>query len=226
MKLRYKVAGSQRKKLVDAISKVLLVEPVYKGTPSYAFLVGDYTVDRDGTLLGPDSPEAEEVVRALVEEGFVAEEHRTLSIEMPRAGFTEAALENLRKLVESKSDLIQHALGVTDLPIEVTDELVRFPWFTMRGGDAEVSATPISTLAPWQNKTCIGASRKRWTMKRLALFTLTAGFIRAEYRKNENTSKHFNKFGFLWRRKQKAAYKRKALRLLRRTLNTNHYFSK
>ena len=222
MKLRYKVAGSQRKKLVDAISKVLLVEPVYKGTPSYAFLVGDYTVDRDGTLLGPDSPEAEEVVRALVEEGFVAEEHRTLSIEMPRAGFTEAALENLRKLVESKSDLIQHALGVTDLPIEVTDELVRFPWFTMRGGDAEVSAYThfISALcALAKQKLRIKSQPKEVDNEKYAFrcFLLRLGFIGTEYKEERKILlKHLTgSSAFLSEEsKQKAAYKRKALRLL------------
>jgi hypothetical protein len=222
MKLRYKVAGSQRKKLVDAISKVLLVEPVYKGTPSYAFLVGDYTVDREGTLLGPDSPEAEEVVRALAKEGFVAEEHRPLNIEMPRAGFTESELENLRKLVESKSDLIQHALGVADLPIEVTDEWIRFPWFTMGGGDKEAAAyshfiSALCVLA--KQKLRIKSQPKEVDNEKYAFrcFLLRLGFIGRECKeerkillKNLTGSSAF----LTEESKQKAAYRRKALRLL------------
>lgn len=54
MELKYNVSGSERKRMVVAIGKALQVDPVYKGTPSYAFKVGEYTVDRYGTLIGGD----------------------------------------------------------------------------------------------------------------------------------------------------------------------------
>ena len=42
MELKYNVSGSERKRMVVAIGKALQVDPVYKGTPSYAFKVGEY----------------------------------------------------------------------------------------------------------------------------------------------------------------------------------------
>jgi hypothetical protein len=52
-----------------------------------------------------------------------------LVIEMPRSSFTETALDNLKRLVESKSNLIKKALGTETLELEITDDKVGFPWF-------------------------------------------------------------------------------------------------
>lgn len=46
---------------------------------------------------------------------------------MPRDMFTDKALENLRKIVKAKGDLISKALETVDLSIIVTDTEVRFP---------------------------------------------------------------------------------------------------
>ena len=51
-------------------------------------------------------------------------------IEMPREGFTEEAIANLKKMVAAKSPLIKMAVGAKALPIKVTDEKISFPWFT------------------------------------------------------------------------------------------------
>ena len=51
-----------------------------------------------------------------------------LTVSMPRESFTDAALENLRKLVEAKGSLIKSALAVDSLPIETDGEKVSFPW--------------------------------------------------------------------------------------------------
>ena len=52
-----------------------------------------------------------------------------LMIEMPRSSFTDTALDNLKRLVESKSNLIKKALGAETLELEITDDKVGFPWF-------------------------------------------------------------------------------------------------
>ncbi len=52
--LRYEVKGKIRKQLVDTISKALATEAEYLGAPSYAYQIGDYTVDRDGNIEIPD----------------------------------------------------------------------------------------------------------------------------------------------------------------------------
>ena len=54
-----------------------------------------------------------------------------LTVEFPLAGFTPQTLDNLTKMVAAKEVLIKAALGSADLPIQVTEETVSFPWFTL-----------------------------------------------------------------------------------------------
>jgi len=65
-----------------------------------------------------------------------ADKSCSLVIEMPRDGFTDATIENLKRLVESKATLMKRAFGITELPIELSEEAIRFPWFTT-GTDTE-----------------------------------------------------------------------------------------
>ena len=48
---------------------------------------------------------------------------------MPRSLFTDANLENLKNIIAAKRSLICKALGTDDLPLEITDTKVSFPWF-------------------------------------------------------------------------------------------------
>ncbi|MBT9173148.1 MAG: hypothetical protein DDT21_01538 [Syntrophomonadaceae bacterium] len=73
----------------------------------------------------------------------IAEEEEvcdTLTIEMPLAGFTDAALENLERLIASKAALIKKAIGVDSLPVERTETTLRFPWFKFGIDGATVAA--------------------------------------------------------------------------------------
>ena len=192
-----------------------------KGTPSYAFKVGEYTVDRYGTLIGPDVPETERLVQALATEGFVACQHEALTIEMPRLDFTDTALHNLKQLVESKGSLIRHALGVDDLPVEITEETIRFPWFAARGEGDETAAYIhfVSALCKMAKQNLrIKAQPKEVDNEKYAFrcFLLRLGFIGPEY-KSERKILLRNLTGssaFLTEEsKQKAAFKRKSQRL-------------
>ncbi|MCM1343720.1 MAG: hypothetical protein NC246_07805 [Muribaculaceae bacterium] len=49
------------------------------------------------------------------------------TVEIPR---DKVNLDNLNALLAAKSTLIKHALGVDELPIEVRDDKVCFPWFS------------------------------------------------------------------------------------------------
>ena len=53
-----------------------------------------------------------------------------VSISVPRAGFTDEALENLHKLVESKAPLMKKAFLTDELPIIEEEETISFPWFS------------------------------------------------------------------------------------------------
>jgi len=62
------VTGQERKNLVAAISEILGQPKKYLGTPSYGFSIGDYTVDRKGTLHGEYNME---LLLGLTARGFI-----------------------------------------------------------------------------------------------------------------------------------------------------------
>lgn len=164
----YNLRGSNRKPLVEAISKILDKPAVYQGAPSFSYIIGDYTVDRNGVLsygsnIHPDF--AAVLVSDLQERGFEAERvaidnmagafdadenvpnvtpdtdaPNKLTIEIPNTGFSPEMRENLKKIVTSKATLLKQALETDDLPIVELDGKITFPWFTLHGIDGEADA--------------------------------------------------------------------------------------
>ena len=65
--LRFDVAGSARKALAAAIGEHTGAYPSYQAAPSFAYLIGDYTLDRTGTLAGPKN---DYLIRALADDGY------------------------------------------------------------------------------------------------------------------------------------------------------------
>lgn len=53
MELHYDVPGSARKAMANAIGEAIGVYLEYKAAPSFAYIIGDYTLDRQGILAGP-----------------------------------------------------------------------------------------------------------------------------------------------------------------------------
>ena len=56
MRIIYIVKGDERKSLVSAIAMELNTPAKYLGAPTFAYQVGDYTIDKNGTLTGKDNP--------------------------------------------------------------------------------------------------------------------------------------------------------------------------
>lgn len=67
MEVRFDVAGSARKALAAAIGVHTGAYPSYQAAPSFAYLIGDYTLDRTGTLAGPKN---DYLIRALADDGY------------------------------------------------------------------------------------------------------------------------------------------------------------
>jgi len=161
MTIQYNLTGKDRKKLVDAVCRLTNADATYLNAPSYAYTIGEYSVDKEGTLSGADN-------RSLVIElcglGFFGQEEYDsdpfnadalavespetepevyipeesidrLVIEVPLTGFTPESLDNLVKLVASKGVLIKKALGVEELPIRVLEDRIAFPWFPLCDND-------------------------------------------------------------------------------------------
>ena len=110
-----------------------------------------------------------------------------LTVAMPRDSFTDAALENLRKLVDAKGSLIKKALAVDSLPIETDGEKVSFPWFA-EGQDSESVKAYTHFIAAIcdmaRNQKRITAKEKPADNEKYAFrcFLLRLGFIGAEYK--------------------------------------------
>jgi len=204
MKINYNVTGEQRKELVKAIGAILQVKPVYMKMPTCAYEIGDITVDKDGTFLCEDDAKAERIAHNLIADGFTAAENQepaaeeaapteevdvpdSLTISMPKDGFTDEAIANLQHLVESKATLIKKALGAETLTITVEDDKISFPWFTGFPAPEEISA-----YAKFIGRLCsIAKTQKRVTAKdkdvnndkyAFRCFLLRLGFIGAEYK--------------------------------------------
>jgi hypothetical protein len=204
MKINYNVTGSERKRLVGAISRITEDKPVYMKMPTYAYEIGDITVDKEGTLLCEDDTKAERIAHNLIADGFTAAENQepaaeeaapteevdvpdSLTISMPKDGFTDEAIANLQHLVESKATLIKKALGAETLTITVEDDKISFPWFTGFPAPEEISA-----YAKFIGRLCsIAKTQKRVTAKdkdvnndkyAFRCFLLRLGFIGAEYK--------------------------------------------
>lgn len=209
MRINYNITGKDRKALVNFIAESLEEKAEYLGVPSCAYKIGDFTVTKDGSLEFADDLDATNLIEAIKEAGFEgdAEEQPEaeaetdeeqadeetaqptvdgLTIGMPRSFFTDASLENLKKIIESKATLIKAALNIDELPIEVDDEKVEFPWFP--NPDAETSAAAVLFIAKLsemaKNATRVTATDKEVDNPKYAMrcFLLRLGFIGAEYK--------------------------------------------
>lgn len=62
------------------------------------------------------------------------------AVSIPRSTLTDDALERLKLIVANKEVLFQRAVLADALPVEVTEEEIAFPWFTLTGVDGEAAA--------------------------------------------------------------------------------------
>ena len=219
MSINFHVTGKERKALVEALSEITFSEAAYAGAPTFAYRVGDYTVDKNGVIFylptlaqeavalvveklkergftpegeaqanlpeddapaeipaetpgvapeaaalaqpeaeameaaegakTPDTAEEDEATPADPDESTdtqedtpaVAEaEDNRLTVSIPRKTLTDDALERLKMIVSNKEVLFKRAVLADALPIEVTEEEIAFPWFTLTGVDGEAAA--------------------------------------------------------------------------------------
>lgn len=144
MEVRYHAIGKERKRMAQIIGKVIGVDPIYKGTPSLAYEIDQFTIDKEGTLIFDehrDEYETEAVLTRLEDEGFEAEEPEQepyMSIQMPM--MTGDEISRLEALIESKESLIKKAIGAENLMIGEKDGKLDFPWFRADANSDEVIA--------------------------------------------------------------------------------------
>jgi len=211
--IKYKLTSDERKAFVKAISEILESEATYSGTPAFAYEIGCCTVDKNGILTFSEDTATETslmLVTALKERGYepevtddvVTTENHVVVVEVSREGFSDEALENLRKIIASKSALFKKALGTdNDLPFnkdaqsgdadylsfDVIEDKLCFPWFTVTGADGETDAYTRFILALCE----MAKKQKRVTAKEhdienekfaMRVFLIRLGFIGDEYK--------------------------------------------
>ena len=70
-KIAYNITGDRRKALVEAIANYTGEKAIYQNAPSFAYHIGPFAVDKNGTLSGPID---HSLIRWLADEGFTVEE--------------------------------------------------------------------------------------------------------------------------------------------------------
>lgn len=238
MEIRFNLTGARRKELVETAGGLLGWAPVYKGAPSFAYVVANVTISKDGSL-SFDERTDEETARRLLEglhaAGFASDDPETgmpydidevmadfrrgpvemyipelatrrnpdhdyyaegpserdipdsLTIELPLEGFTDAALENLDRLIASKAALIKKAIGTEALPVERTETTLRFPWFRFGTAPEEANAYSrfISALcAAAKEQHRVTAKEKPVDNEKFAfrVFLIRLGFVGDDYK--------------------------------------------
>ena len=208
MRVEFNRTGAERKALVTAIAEILGTKPKYMGMPTAAYDFGGLIIDKSGALEFEDNvfpKDIHDLLYQLAERGFTTadSEEKALAEEVAEETDTEpqgestalavavpletVAVENLTRLLEVKGQLIQKALGITELPIEVTEDAVSFPWFdTIPDANTAKAYTDfIAALCRMsKEQKRINSTEKEVTNEKYAFrcFLLRLGFIGAEYK--------------------------------------------
>jgi len=199
--------GEERKRLVKTIAAWLGEEAHYCGAPTFAYEIGRFTVEKDGSLSFSelvDSAVVERLLEHIYDEGFDIDQSQTeeeddevekkavgdptgISIQIPASEINDATFENLQAIVSAKGALIKKALGAEELPIIRIGNRVDFPWFRPYGDMHEVNAymhfiTALCEMARTQKR--ITAKEKEVDNEKYAFrcFLLRLGFIGEEYK--------------------------------------------
>jgi len=112
--LKMECKAEDRKVLVKRMGELTGIKPKYLRTPSMAYEIGDYRVEKDGTLTVDNEKADGELIRTLVTEGLVSEpeeEQLELNIELPLSGHTGRSLKNLMNLFYSRGEMLSKATG-------------------------------------------------------------------------------------------------------------------
>ncbi len=195
MNAKYNVTGKDRKALVEAIENITGEKAVYKKAPTFEYVAGAYTIDKNGTVFCEDADALDQIIRELIKCGFTPESYEMLPVETAEeepAGLTieipfdKVNVGNLTKLLDAKGKLIKKALGTDDIRIEMKEDRVAFPWFSEVDPDsAKAYMNFIAALCRMSKEAKrVTATEKEVENEKYAFrcFLLRLGFIGAEYK--------------------------------------------
>ena len=200
MEVKFNVTGDRRKEMVEAISGIVGMRPVYMRMPTCSYVINNFTVTKDGTLQYDDRTTDEtvkKVLAGLAQAGFEAEtpleeptpettesETYGLTVELP---LDAVQVGNLTNILEAKGSLIKKALGIDDLRFEIKVDRIAFSWFESGLTSDEVNAYSKFIFAICEmtkNQKRITAKEKEVENEKYAFrcFLLRLGFIGDEFK--------------------------------------------
>ncbi|MCH3999376.1 MAG: virulence protein [Lachnospiraceae bacterium] len=125
MKLTFNVIKENKKAFAKAISRITGENALYQFTPTYAFQIGDLTVNRDATLTAPDGRDLSSLLAALKDEGYELLE--TEKEEAPEETADAKEAETAKETTEP-AEKTEEPIGKTEVvpaegaPEETTEE--------------------------------------------------------------------------------------------------------
>ena len=208
--LNFNVTGEDRKRLVKLIGDALETKPRYLGAPTFAYAIGGITISRYGEVTLPNylyndmarvfaestanvnavetaanNNEPTETAAKTHGAPTVAEDR--INIHIPRAAFTDTALDNLDALLASKGRFICKAFDIKTAEYTLSDEWLTFKWF-----HGEIDGDKATAYRQFVGLLCDMAQKlKRVTSKIRAVdneryafrcFLLRLGMIGNEYK--------------------------------------------
>jgi hypothetical protein len=208
----FHLTGAARKPLIEAIEGFAKAKGVYQGAPKFGYAFsGLGSLDKEGALHFDCGAQAiMDCLAWLEQRGFtcgadgepageeaapIGSETDRICIEFPREGMSDAAIENLRRMVAAKAPLIKMAIGasapsgrvgVAGLPIEVLEDRICFDWFETANDNGQIDcwAQFIARLCfTASGKTRVTAQEREFVNPRYQMrcFCLALGMIGPEY---------------------------------------------
>lgn len=110
-----------RKEIVKTLSKHFDIKSKYLGAPSFAYKVGEFTVDREGRIISKAGEEVElEIILNSVAE--TTDDIANIEISFPLEGHDGQSLKNLLNVIYSRQPLIKKAFDLGENIVE--EELI------------------------------------------------------------------------------------------------------
>lgn len=149
------LTGITRKETATVLAEYLQVKQQYRGGINRAFMVGDWKVQLNDSIV-PEASEGEadegykveiefdslnpDAIGKLIEAGAIVNESCRLTVTIEDSGHTDKTKDNLQKIFESKNELIFKALGTEDGRIEFDKNKVIFGLFRATLDAEKISA--------------------------------------------------------------------------------------
>lgn len=132
------ILGTERKAFARMLAEKTGFEAKYLGAPSFGYQVGPYLIKKDGTLNVDDDRKDEELLRELTVQGVIGddwdEEITNMTISIPTNNHTALSITNLVRMMYSRQDLINKAigrLGAFDIPSDLIDMISKNEYETL-----------------------------------------------------------------------------------------------